>query len=362
MRYILLNPGPVSISDKVREAAVQDDLSHREPEYIELQERVREALTSVYDCNPANWTSILLGGSGTSALEAMLTSLCPRKARLLVVENGPCGERINRIAGIHDIETDTVAHSWTEAIDFDRVKAALDGGLYTHLVAVHHETTTGRLNDVAALARLCEAHGVGLLLDAVSSFGAEYIPFESKALVACAATAGRCLHGIPGLSFVICRNTALANFDEPPRSLGLDLGLAAEMQSRPAASFTPPVNAVVALDTALSELLDEGGWSGRHAAYARRSKKVRRVLASHGVDTFLPPGDTSCALSTYRLPQGMTIHQVHRALKLRGFVINSGQGKLKPELFPIAVMGNFSRYDMERLLAALQEVFGATGA
>ena len=113
MRHILLNPGPVSISDGVRKAAVSDDLCHREPEYFALQDRVRSGLLDVYGLDPGEWTCVLLGGSGTTALEAMLSSLLPRDARLLVIENGVYGERISRIAEIHGVR-------WTGAL--------LDGG------------------------------------------------------------------------------------------------------------------------------------------------------------------------------------------------------------------------------------------
>ena len=164
MRYMLLNPGPVSLSDGVRKAAVKTDLCHREPEYFALQDRVRSGLLGVYDLEPECWSSVLLGGSGTTALEAMMSSLLPRDARLLVVENGVYGERISRIAEIHGIDFSVIRHEWTDPIDLERVADALSSSEFSHVAAVHHETTTGRLNDIAALAQLCERQGVQLLL------------------------------------------------------------------------------------------------------------------------------------------------------------------------------------------------------
>jgi 2-aminoethylphosphonate-pyruvate transaminase len=283
MRYILLNPGPVSISDPVRKAAVASDLCHREPEYFALQDRIRNGLLGVYGCEATQWSSVLLGGSGTTALEAMLSSLVPRDARLLVIENGVYAERISRIAEIHGIEYESIHHDWTEAIDFEKIEAALSGESFTHVAAVHHETTTGRLNDMARLARLCDQHGAGLLLDTVSSFGAEPIPFKSPALVACAATADRCLHGIPGLCFVICRRASLEKASEPPRSLYLHLPLWASEQDQMGTPFTPPVNGLLALDKSLAELAGEGGWKGRHAKYTNLANQVRRTLGRLGV-------------------------------------------------------------------------------
>lgn len=357
MRCMLLNPGPVSLSDAVRRAAVSTDLCHREPEYQELQGEVRSGLLKVYDCDPAQWAAVLLGGSGTTALEAMLSSLLPRDACLLTIENGAHGERLSLIARIHGIEHQAVEHLWSERIDFERVAEALADGLFTHVAAVHHETTTGRLNDVQKLADLCEHHGVDLLLDTVSSFGAERIPFSSPALAACALTANNCLHGIPGLCFVIGRRAALAQCAEPPRSLYLHLPRWLQPQEAQGTPFTPPVNAVLALREALLELGRHGGWNGRQARYRNLAGQVRRSLAEMKVEPLLPEEDSSCALTAFHLPETLGYDDVHDGLKQWGFVIDAGQGSLVNEMFRISNMGDITHYDMERLLAAIETVF-----
>jgi len=361
MRAILLNPGPVSLSEAVRKAAVSVDLCHREPEYFRLQSHLRNELLAVYDCDAAEWAAVLLGGSGTTALEAMLTSLPARDARLLVLENGVYGERIARIAEIHAIDHDALPFGWMEALDFDRIEQALVSGKFTHVAAVHHETTTGRLNDVGKLARLCEAHGAQLLLDAVSSFGAEDIPFASPALAGCAVTANKCLHGIPGLCFVVARRSALEHSAKPPRSLYLDLSLWAARQDQESTPFTPPVNGLLALDRALEELRAQGGWHARHARYTRLAGRVRRGLAARGVETMLQAEASSCVLVSYRIPAGMSYEAIHDGLKQWGFVIYAGQGDLAAQLFRISTMGDITDYDMERLLAAIESVFRASG-
>ena len=357
MRCILLNPGPVSLSDAVRKAAVSSDLCHREPEYFELQDRVRQGLLDVYGCSADAWAAVLLGGSGTTALEAMLTSILPRDARLLVIENGVYGERISRIAEIHGITSGTVDHGWMDPIDFERVEAALDEGLYTHVAAVHHETTTGRLNDVHRLAGLCRKHGVQLLLDAVSSFGAEDLPFDSPALVACAVTANKCLHGIPGLCFVLARRTALQAGATPPRSLSLHLPLWLDKQDKQGTPFTPPVNSVMALEKALQEFQRHDGWRGRRAYYRDLAGHVKKSLAEFGIEPMLEEGASSCVLTAYRIPPGYSYEQIHDGLKRWGFVVYAGQGGMASEMFRIATMGDITRYDIERLLAAIETVF-----
>jgi 2-aminoethylphosphonate-pyruvate transaminase len=359
MQAILLNPGPVTLSEGVRKAAVSADLCHREPEFFDLQERVRAGLLQVYDCDPDVWSTVLLGGSGTTALEAMISSLAPPDSGLLVLENGVYGERLSHIAAIHGIDSRAVRHEWSEHWNMNRVAEMLAADEITHVAAVHHETTTGRLNPVAGLADLCTQHGKQLMLDSVSSFGAEPTPFESPALIACAATANKCLHGITGLCLVMCRKNALEGAPDPPRSLTLHLPLWARNQDRRSTPFTPSVNAILALDQALRELDKQGGWRGRHARYRKLAGMVANKLADYGVDAILPEQDSSCVLRSYRLPGGSSYEQVHDALKQHGFVIYAGQGSLETEMFRISTMGDISNYDMNRLLAALEATFQA---
>ncbi len=112
MRPILLNPGPVSLSESVRRAVARMDLCHREPEFFELQDEVIGGLLDIYQCDRALWTAVLVGGSGTSAMEAMMASLLPATANVLVLENGVYGERLSRIANIYDIPHQALKTAW----------------------------------------------------------------------------------------------------------------------------------------------------------------------------------------------------------------------------------------------------------
>jgi 2-aminoethylphosphonate-pyruvate transaminase len=361
MRTILLNPGPVSLSEQVRKAAISADLCHREPEFFDLQDALRTGLNAVYGCDDGEWSPVLLGGSGTTAMEAMISSMIPRDGRLLILENGVYGERLARIAELHGIENDSVKRGWLEAWDLSAVQAALQKGSYTHVTAVHHETTTGRLNPVSELAELCADWNAELLLDSVSSFGAESIPFTSTALSACAATANKCLHGIPGLCFVLARRSALENGASEPRSLYQDLVNWSGHQDRRSTPFTPAVHAMLALRQALLELGEQGGWQARHARYGNLAGSVAKTLKKQGVDPFLSAAESSCVLRSYRMPGNSDYTSIHDGLKQRGFVIYAGQGNLSEQMFRISTMGEISNYDLQRLETALESVFSSQG-
>lgn len=345
---LLLNPGPVTLSERVRRSLLQPDLCHRESEFFDLQDEARRRLLEVHSLDPAVWTATLLTASGTGAVESMIASLVPADGRLLVVENGVYGERITRICLQYGIAHERVAGDWMEAPDWDAVSARLARGTFSHAALVHHETTTGRLNDLSALAEICRAHGVGLLSDCVSSFGAEPIDFANSSVQAVAGTANKCLHGVPGVSFVIARRTALACAAE--RTYYLDLGRLARLQDQRGTPFTPAVHACYGLVEALREFADEGGRSARHGRYATLAERVRAGLAERGVEGAISARESSVVLRAYRLPPLMTYTMLHDALKAEGFVIYAGQSLLTSTLFRISTMGDVSSADMDRLL------------
>jgi len=243
---LLLNPGPVTLTERVRNSLLQTDLCHRESEFFDLQEEARTRLVDLYGLDASEWQAVLMTGSGTAAVESMTAALVPQNGKLLVVENGVYGERISQIAAQYGIAHESLKHDWMQAPDLAKIAERLDADkAFTHVAVIHHETTTGRLNDLAALGTLCRARGLRLLVDGVSSFGAEAIDFADASLDAVAATANKCLHGVPGASFVLVRRAALAQ--AASRTYYLDLGRLARLQDQRNTPFTPSVHAYYAL-------------------------------------------------------------------------------------------------------------------
>ena len=353
---LLLNPGPVSLTERVRSSLLQPDLCHRESEFYDLQDEARARLLAVYGLDPAIWSAVLMTGSGTAAVESMVASLVAENGRLLVLENGVYGERIAQIAERYRIAHAVVRHPWMHALDLDAIASALDAETFTHVAVIHHETTTGRLNDLPGLASLCNARGVRLLVDGVSSFGAEAIAFDDGSIDAVSATANKCLHGVPGVSFVIVRRDALDR--AAPRAFYLDLARLATLQARRDTPFTPAVQACYALLEALREFEDEGGRVARFARYAGLAEQVRAGLAACGIECALSPRESSVVLRSYRLPADVGYATLHDGLKARGFVIYAGQGGLANALFRVSTMGAITSADLLRLLDGFAALCG----
>lgn len=360
----LLNPGPVSMTDRVRKALASEDVCHREPEFGALVKDVRERIANVYADTKKGFTPVLLGGSGTAAVEAML-SLVPKDEASLVVANGVYGERIAAMLKAQGKAHEVISSPWTSGLDLDAADDALGRGPadeskkgFGHVLTVHHETTTGRLNDIAALGMIAQRHGVPMLVDAVSSFAGEEIQFDEWGIEAIAATANKCVHGAPGVSFVLAKDSALAR-PSGATSVYLDLSRHAAEQAKGSTPFTLPTHVTFAFQAALAELAEEGGWKSRRDVYRTRSTRVRNVCKESNAPLLLESEDAyGCTLTSFRLPAGVTYESVHARLKADGFVIYAGQGKFDGAIFRIAVMGDLATSDIDRLASSLRAALG----
>jgi 2-aminoethylphosphonate-pyruvate transaminase len=355
---VLLNPGPVTLTRRVRAALGRGDWCHREPEFAALVRDINRRLARVYEALAGDYDAALITGSGTSAVEGMLATFAPRDGRTLVLANGVYGERMARMLAAHGRPHQVLAHDWLAPVSVPRLEQALerDPGI-SHVAVVHHETTTGRLNDLESIGRVCQAWGVQLLLDGVSSFGAERIAGRDWNLAAVAATANKCLHGAPGLSFVLARRALWQAPAPPADSVYLDLRAYHRAQHDDGFSpFTQAVQVAFALAAALAEHAAAGGWGARLRSYRERAAHVAAVLAGLGVGTLLPEPEFSSVLWSYRLPGRLTYTDLHAALKRRGFIIYAGQGRLAPDIFRIAHMGDITAGDLDRLGDGLRAV------
>ncbi len=350
-----MNPGPVVVDERVRQAACGPDMCHREPEFAELMLRVAGKLTRV--CGGGeDYASVIFTGSGTAALEAMLCSVVPAGGKLLVIDNGHYGERLAKIAAVHQIPHRVCSFGWAAPVDLARIEKELAADPHiTHLAMVHHETSTGMLNPVGELGRLAASLGKSLMVDAISSLGGEPLNVREDHIDWCAGTSNKCLEGLPGISFVCAPRQRLEELASvPPRSFYLNLyGQYAAMHHDGAPPFTPAIPAFLALDAALDLLLAEGV-AGRHARYAALAGQLRTGLEALGLRFLLPPEHRSATLTAVFLPDGMDYARLHDRLKACGFVIYAGQESLKQKVFRLANMGRISATDIARFLDELR--------
>jgi len=352
--WVLLNPGPANTTATVKQALVTPDLCHREPEFFQVMRQCREDLVRLSGAGPG-FVAAIFTGSGTAAVEATLCSVIPRDRGVLIVDNGVYGDRMVRIAKAHGIRH--------EVIRLDNVTpvgpAEVDARLRTrpelsHVALIHHETTTGLLNPVAAVVEAAARHGRRVIVDAMSSLFGEPLDVAQEGLDFVMASANKCLQAIPGVAFVLCRRRAVeALKGADPRSVYLDLYSHYATQEQDNTPFTPAVQVFHALRQALVELEAEG-LQARIKRYAENARVLREGMARLGFEILVPEGSRSSILTTFRLLPGLTYEALHDRMKRRGYIIYAGQGEIRKFAFRVSNMGTLTPVDVEGVVAAFE--------
>ncbi len=329
--FTLLNPGPINVSENVRRALAEcEDQCHREPEYLEMQTRVRAKLVQAFGVE-ADYEAALVSGSGTAGMEMMVCSAAGDG--VLVIDNGVYGDRLRKMAEAHGIRCKVVQVPWTDRPDPQVIEDALEDGLDT-IACVHHETTVGLLNDVQAIAEIAHRTGRRLLVDSVSGLAGEEFDFDAIQPAAVCSTANKCIQGLPGVSFVLVKKGA----ELRTRSVYFDMGNQLAKQRAGGTPFTPAIQVTAAFEAALDELIEETV-EGRQARYARAAGIIRGILADQGMELLLPPELHSNTITCARLPEGVPYEKLHAHLRSKGYVIYAGQGDLESSAWRVCNMG-----------------------
>jgi len=355
---ILLNPGPVNVSDRVRKALAIPDMCHRESEYGELIQNVRQKLLQAFVPGAeSEYTAIVLTGSGTAAVEASVLSCLPMGKRVLTINNGVYGQRIADIVTSQRMGITEVKSDWDTPPDLEKIRTILKQRPEVQTVAVvHHETTIGLINPVNEIAKMVDDANRVCVVDSVSGLGGESLDITGSHMYVVAGTAGKCIQGFPGASFVLVRTGFIERIAKyPKRSMYLNLSRYFEAQEQGSVPFTPAIQLYAALDEALNELLEEGV-QNRIKRYARSAALIREGLGALGVKMVLPSERQSNSLTAFSVPEGLTYQDLHDRLKARGYVIYAGQGHFSDKIFRVANMGALTQADFEGFVTAFKEI------
>ena len=359
--WVLLNPGPANTTPTVKQALVIPDLCHREPEFFQIMRDCREGLTRLAG-GGRDFATVLLTGSGTAAVEAAVCSAVPRDRALLVVDNGAYGRRMVAIADAHGIPTDVIRLDNVTPVSPSEVEARLRSRpAVSHVALVHHETTTGLLNPVPGIVEVAARHGRRVIVDATSSLFGEPLDIQQEGLDFLTASANKCLQGMAGVAFVLCRRSAVEALKAGrPRSVSLDLYGHYRAQEQDNTPFTPAVQVVHALRQALVELETEGV-DARIKRYAENARVLREGMARLGLEILVPEGARSSILTTFKLRPGLAYDALHDAMKRRGYIIYAGQGEIRKFAFRVSNMGTLGPADMEGVVAAFEAALAELG-
>ena len=359
---ILLTPGPLTTSLETKLAMLRDWGSW-DGSFNAITGSLCRDLVEVVN-GAATHVCVPLQGSGTFAVEAALGNLVPREGKVLVPQNGAYCQRILRILrylgrahAALDLPEDTIP---TGAMVEEAL--ARDPSI-THVAQVHCETGTGILNPLSDIAAACERHGKGLLVDAMSSFGAIEIDVSKCRIDAVVAASGKCIEGPPGMGFVIARQAALEASQGNSHSLAMDLhDQWTYMRKTTQWRFTPPTHVVAAFRCALDQFRAEGGVAARGARYRKNCDTLVEGMSALGFRPFLPRALQAPIIVTFHAPAdpAYDFKAFYDRVRARGYILYPGK-LTQVETFRVGCIGAIDANEMRNVVGAVAETLRDMG-
>lgn len=358
-KSLLFTPGPLSTSLTVKQSMLKD-MGSRDHEFIDTVKDIRNGLLHLAKVSKEDgYESVIIQGSGTFAVESVISSVVGEKNKLLVLANGAYGERIAKMAGMHKLNYEVLRFDEDTVVTPEATAQFLQQHPdISHVAGIHSETTTGLFNPIEAIGAVCKKYGKVFIVDAMSSFGGVAMDMKAMQIDFLVSSSNKCVEGVPGFAFALCRRTELEKAKGQARSLSLDLfdqwaGLEASGQFR----FTPPTLSLMAFRQAMRELEEEGGIPARELRYKTNKQVLDEGMEALGFKPYLKPEIQGHIISSFLYPAdpAFNFERFYDKLNKKGFIIYPGKLS-KANAFRIGNIGQIFPDDVKALLAGIKEV------
>lgn len=359
---MLMIPGPTPVPEAALLALAKHPIGHRTGEFSNMMGEVTENLKWLHQTTN---DVLMLNVSGTGAVEAGIINFLSPGDRILVGNNGKFGERWVEVGEAFGLNVEVVTAEWGKPLDpskFGEILAADTKKEIKAVVITHSETSTGVINDLAAINSHVKAHGEALIIvDAVTSLGAYNVAVDELGLDIVASGSQKGYMIPPGLGFVSVSDKAWEAYKTAKLpKFYLDLGKYRKSTAKNTTPFTPPVNLIVALHTTLGMMKREG-LESIFARHERQKNATRAAMKALNLPLFAPDEWASPAITAVSVP-GMEADKIRSLMKKRfDIALAGGQDHLTNKIFRIGHLGFVSDRDILSCVSALEVVLGELG-
>ena len=364
----LMGPGPSDVHPRILEAMSRPTIGHLDPVFVDMMEQTKELLQYAFQTN--NALTMPVSAPGSAGMETCFVNLVEPGDKVIVCQNGVFGGRMKENVERTGATPVMVEDAWGEAVDANKLEAALKANPDAKVVAfVHAETSTGAQSDAKTLVELAHAHGCLSIVDAVTSLGGTPLKVDEWGIDAIYSGTQKCLSCTPGLSPVSFSEAALnkirgrgSKVQSWFMDLNLVMGYWGTGQKR-AYHHTAPINALYGLHEALV-LLQEEGLENAWARHQRNHLALRAGLEAMGLRFIVKEADRLPQLNAVSIPEGVDEARVRqRLLNEYNLEIGAGLGALAGKVWRIGLMGYSSRAENILLcVGALEAVLSDMGA
>jgi len=362
-KRILLGPGPSPVDDRVLSAMAAPLLGHLDPLFLQCMDDVQSLLRYVFETE--NRVTIPISATGSAGMEAALVNVIEPGDEVVVCINGVFGERMRDIVERAGGKAITVEAAWGEAIDANKIEAALKSSQPRALALVHAETSTGVLQDLSGLGDLAHASGALFIVDAVTSLGGHPVGVDRNGIDICYSGTQKCLAAPPGLAPVTFNERAIERIRSrrsKVQSWYLDITMVEKYWGDDRTyHHTAPISMNYALREAL-RLIHEEGLEARWRRHELNHRALVAGVEAMGLSMAVAPANRLWSLNAVSVPDGVDDARVRGRLLEENIEIGGGLGPMKGKIWRVGLMGSGStRENVALVLDALQRALNAEG-
>jgi alanine-glyoxylate transaminase/serine-glyoxylate transaminase/serine-pyruvate transaminase len=361
---LLLGPGPSDAHPRVLSVMTTPLLGHLDPQFLEIMSETQEMLRQVFQTT--NALTFPVSATGTAGMEACLVNLLEPGDKAVVGTIGYFGNRMVDIAGRTGADVTVLERPWGQVFEPDAIRDAIKRVKPKVLALVHAETSTGALQPLEDIGRICRETNTLLVTDCVTSLGCIPVKLDEwgiDAAFSCSQKGLSCPPGLAPVSFSERAVAALKARRTKVQSWYLDLTtIMGYWGGDRAYHHTAPITMVYAIREGLRLVLEEG-LEPRFARHVRNHKALKAGLTALGLKYTADPNHQLPQLNAVRLPDGVDdLAGRKRLLAEFGIEVGGGLGDLKGKAWRIGIMGQNSRPNcVFQVLAALEQVLKGAG-
>lgn len=357
--YKLLTPGPLTTTGTVKKEMLFDHCTW-DDDYKKITQNIRKELLELAHVDEDEYTVVLMQGSGTFGVESVVTSSVGSKEKILVCSNGAYGERMAQIARQAGKNLVVYQEHYDKVPDAEKVRELLaEDPAITHVGMIHSETTSGILNNIESVGKVVKDAGKTFIVDGMSSFGGVDIDVRTIGIDFIISSANKCVQGVPGFSYIICRKDALLKCKGKCGSLSLDLyDQWVTMEKDGKWRFTSPTHVVLAFAKALEELKAEGGIPARAKRYRENNEHLIERMEKMGIRPYIDSDHQGPIITTFFYPESkkFDFEDMYQYIKERGYAIYPGK-VTDADTFRIGNIGEIYLEDIDKVCDIFEEYF-----
>lgn len=362
-KTFLMIPGPTPVPESVMLDIARHPIGHRSSEFSSILEKVYANLKYVFQTQN---DVFIYTASGTGAMCAALENLINQGDKVLCLVIGNFGNRWAKIAQSRGAIVEKIEVEAGQIIDPEELRAKLAEDINKEIKLVtltHSETSTGAANDIKTLCSIIREHGALSVVDGVTSVCAMPCKPDEWGIDVLVSGSQKGFMVPPGLAFLTANERAWKVYEECKYpSFYFDWGAYRKSTRANSTPFTPAVNLITGLNTALRMIKDEGieNVNARHKKYALALRKALRAI---NLDLLVKNDENaSYSITSILPPEGVSVPDIRKYLKEDfDIVVANGQNQLKDKIFRMGTLGFVCERDLIASVGALEAVLKKLG-